>query len=627
VTARAADLHVRSTDPNPGGSTGTPGLAFLDFAEMAAYPVGALTKGNAAEVLSTGDVWTYDPTSTLVPDVTATAPLGQTVVAANGVGNWLRSNPYVLRWAGQGSWVVDPIAGSVEGSGSALDPIDSVSEFLRRTTSLLAVSIAVAPLGYDVLILSDCQTTEEIAIDGRMETGVVCYVFRADPIPIASFAVTAQVDAAPATQTLPTITCAGLPVSFTASGIVGTLGIVTAGANVGTEFWVMRDEGAGTKTATITQPQANIFDETPGFVDVGDTITFYSLVRLGSLVSVLQTGGAGAQTDFWNLQVADPALPHSFEAKAGAAVLANGCELGGGDVFGGAIGIAAFNCKAHSPRAETSGVYLLANGYTLTGGVTGRSLSHVDLVRHILYTVGVGVEDNAFCAVRAWAAFADTGATTCIQVQPGGQFDCAIHDGAAYVFGDAGCTGIALDVLPQGRVVYAHARPFVFSGASTDVQLGNHSVQFSELPYTNPIDLASVVEDASPNDIEDQYAALAADVTVLAINVATLATLNFTVNGLRQCQFWASWAVQVSGGAANSFLGLEIDGVQVLGAQLGLAGVASTVPGAFHYFAQLAAGAHTVRIRCHTLGGRADCRPATNPNEEHCAVGAKELYG
>lgn len=618
-------LPHRSGSANPGGSTGAPSLAFLDFAEMAAYDATLLAKGNQAEVLSTGDVWTYDPTSTLTPDTTATAPLGQTVVAATGPGNWLRSHPYVLRWAGQATWVVDPVAGSVEGSGSALDPIDSVSEFARRTTSLLAVSVAVAPAGYDVLILSDCETTEQVLLDGRMATGAVCYVFRADPVLISSFAVTGQVDANPATQTLPTITCGALPVSFTASGLVGKYAVVTAGANVGTEFWVMRDDGA--KTATITQPQANIFDETPGFVDVGDTVSFYNLVRLGSLVSVLQTGGGGAQTDFWNLAVADPGLPHSFEAKAGAAVLANGCELGGGDVYGGAIGVQAYNCKTHSPRAETSGVYTLANGYTPTGGVTGRSLSHIDLVRHIFYTTGLGIEDNAFCAVRAWAAFADAGATTCVRVQPGGQFDCAVHDGAAYVFGDAGCTGIAFDVAAQGRVVFDHGRPFVFPGVGTEVQLGNHSVQFSELPYTNPIDQASVVESNAPNDVEDQFAALAADVTVLAINVGTLATLTFTVNGNRQVQVWGTWCVQVSGGAANSFLGLEVDGVQVLGSQLGLAGVASSVPGAFHYFAQLAPGAHTVRIRCHTLGGRADCRPVTNPNEEHCVLGVKELYG
>lgn len=73
-------------------------------------------------------------------------PDGITVVAALNGGRWLRELAGDSRWEEQVTWYYDAAGGSLDGAGTADDPISSIAELARRlsgSTALTEVTLRV----------------------------------------------------------------------------------------------------------------------------------------------------------------------------------------------------------------------------------------------------------------------------------------------------------------------------------------------------------------------------------------------------------------------------------------------------------------------------------------------------
>jgi hypothetical protein len=606
------------------GSGGT-GLAFLNIAEMAAFPVAPLTKGATAEVLSLEDIWNYDPTSTLVPDVSAGSPLGRTIVAANGVGNWLRDRHFAsLRWREQVFWHLDPanaLAGDENDGGTALTPLFSIDELMDRLTGL-----AESSTGYDVTVSSDVLST--VVVDMTQKSGVNAIYFHGPLTAIAfgaaaSAVVDAAVDWAPAVPTPATITVNALPVSWTASGMIGKLVVVIASANparVGNTFQITEETGGDPKTAYISDVSAGVFTVSSGVVAAGDTIQVYDLVQLGTLTSAQVAGGEGAQVDFQYLILGDDDA-HAFEVRLGASLI-DSCIVHGINSSGGSA-IQMYNCvTTNGCRAEYGSFIQLVHGYTT--GVDARPSGNVELLNLVTYGT-ILIQQNAVVKTVGNGWVCSRGMATAWVISPGGLLDAYTSSG--YLFG-AGVTTNAFIIQAGGRVVFDHNKPPQYAGTPNPVSLGAMApIAFAQLPYTSPIDGACMVEGNAPNATEDQFAVQAADVSPAGAAAAVL-TLAFTVNGLRDCIIHTACGF-MHADSTNGLVQLWIDGVSVQSFGVGgIAGLAGLYGRAAHLWkAQLAAGAHTASVAASTAAGQLFFRAATQPLAEGSSIVVRELNG
>lgn len=634
----AVSKRSSATVAGPAGGGGLPSLAFLTKLEMSLYDASLLVKGTLATVLSLECPWNYDPTSTLVPDVDAGNPIGRTIVAAAGAlgGNWLRDRQFCAeRWKEQPLWWIDPASSggpaSDENPGTALLPLYSVNELEDRIGGP-----ALASTFHDVTIASSVLVpvvTRDYQRDGGH------YLFFHGPLtPISFGAAPSGVVAAgactvawnDATQTVGTIGCAGIPVSWTASSMIDKLAIIVGGPRAGTYFWLLEDLGlvGGVPTARISPPALVAFGGLPSTVLAGDEIQVYDTVQLGTTLSSDTLGGPGAQTDFQYL-ILGAATSHSFEVKEGYALI-DACLINGADTAADAL-LQLTGCQvARGCRAEAGAAIAAWDCYAPNDGAGGggweaREQSTIGLSRCVSYgTIQVRPGGQVLGFEETWIATLAVGPLVAWHVLPGGLVD--VYSQPTRVWGDNVSTAILIDA--QGRWVFDHAKPPVFAGAATDVVLGVMApLTFAQLPYTSPIDQASMVEGNASNGTEDQFVAQAADVNPVGAAVAVL-TLAFAVNGLRDVIVHSVWCCQQAA-ATTGTVELWIDGVAVQSfAQGGIAGMGGFYDaGANLWMAQLAAGAHTASVAAGTAAGQFFFRAATQPGLEGSSILVRELYG
>lgn len=117
-------------------------LIVPSYAVLAAFNVGApaSVQGRQAFVQSNGSLWSLMTSNAPPVDATAVDPLGQTVVNATGIAGarWVRQNVsgYLPADSLVTLWNIDPqnvtTRASVEAPGTALAPVSSVAEVMRR---------------------------------------------------------------------------------------------------------------------------------------------------------------------------------------------------------------------------------------------------------------------------------------------------------------------------------------------------------------------------------------------------------------------------------------------------------------------------------------------------------------
>jgi hypothetical protein len=233
-------------------------------------------------------------------------------------GQWVRMNIPNPQWLAAPFWDVDPVNGQDENTGwgttqanARLAPLKTMAEMNRR----LAGALNIAPT---IEIEGNIPNADDGGIQNlrtKTRDALPLIVGRIDPVggainpPVFSGAITGYVTAVPATNTPFQMTIASLPVSWTASGLLGLMIQKDDGTKTA---WVLADLGA--KTARISEPRTSTSTSSGNATNfvVGETVNVYALFsvpnwpygeqvlfpRTGNLeIKGLRASGAASQTN------------------------------------------------------------------------------------------------------------------------------------------------------------------------------------------------------------------------------------------------------------------------------------------------------------------------------------------
>ncbi len=275
-----------------GGGGGGPGegTLFVDSIAHGGVTLPSIVTGSlqaatlayVGEILSVGD-WFY-----LVRGQGLTADNINVVNSGTEAGaQWVRMNIPNQVWLAHTTvaafWAVDPVGGNDENRGcgatlaaARLVPLKTQAELNRRFSG----AVNIAP---QIELQGNIPNSDDIGFPNlRTQTRDLIPIVtgRIDPVggtvnpPVFSGAITGYVTAVPATNTPFQMTIAGLPVSWTASGLIGFMIQKNDGSKTA---WALADLGA--KTARISEPRTSstISPGVPTNFVVGETVNVYRL--------------------------------------------------------------------------------------------------------------------------------------------------------------------------------------------------------------------------------------------------------------------------------------------------------------------------------------------------------------
>lgn len=247
------------------GSAGAPGptspdLIFANIAAMAAFLATTTVSGTSAKVLTLEAEWTLLHSDTQTPDTSPAAPLGATVVAANGGGgNWVREPWPSEVWQAQTVWHLnDPsaAASNVENDGLTAPTAIPPDEYLRRTAGASG-RIPIFDNGITVVVF----------IDGTLFTPLLLPFSTKGPGAFANVAGTTNTVLRTGTFTAGTVALvkspytpwqiadSALTVGWTNANGAGLdlTGNLIFDTTVGSWAWILQAKGGSPKTAYPTQ--------------------------------------------------------------------------------------------------------------------------------------------------------------------------------------------------------------------------------------------------------------------------------------------------------------------------------------------------------------------------------------
>jgi len=464
----------------PGRAVTGTGLATVSVATvaaLAALDATAFPTGTVALVESVKDGFRLDKTSALTPTAMLT-------VAAVGGGNWVREGLPFLGFSLVLDWYWDPAnssgLASDDGDGLSLTtPLLTHAELMRR------VRAGGVTAGYSVHVMS-ASAAENLVINPQLTAVGFIYYF-SSPTALFSGTLTAVTNCSEATGQDPLITDTSLPVSWTASGLVGKVVRITGGARAGTQFVVQKD--MGTKQARISQPQNGIFSNSVvNTLQVGDPYTVYSFPKLGSLVSIDIHGGNGAQAAFSDLDVGAIGS-HSVEVKGIA--FFDSCILNGFDGTDAGAEIQFYNCAFVGGCRAVSGAKLLLRQGT-SGGCEARTGSAITLINHSCQGGNIAASSDGYIEVSSTGYASVFDVTVGALASPFGRLNIV-----GRLWGKS-VAGPRLSVKSGAAVVYDSTKPIAMTGTGVETTIGGVNKTYAELAsgpgYVNPTNFASVVQ-------------------------------------------------------------------------------------------------------------------------------------
>ena len=298
----------------------------------------ALSDGAIAAMASVKDLWWLDKASTLGTD-------GITVIGtASGAGRWVRACQSHLSWRKQTTWHINQATGNDEADGSTVGTaIASHDEFQRR------VADQDQPIAVDMLVTFEANYTGDIknAVSVSQVSPYGSITYQGSRSVIFSGSVTAATAWATGT-TVGTFDDAALPASWTASGGLNQLCVLTSGVNAGAASWIIKEPVA--KTARYS----GFWNElTFGVADPAITDT-YQVVSLTQIVGKITQIGAG-YTIFRNLDI-QPAGGFDTQIQIyGGYVGFSYCSLEVNSMAysgGGTFGHGFFGCKVNATTSR-----------------------------------------------------------------------------------------------------------------------------------------------------------------------------------------------------------------------------------------------------------------------------------
>lgn len=279
-----------------------------DLAALSALDDTKLDDGSLVPVETLHDGFFLDKASTATVD-------GITIVATKSdVGRWHRSNLTSNRWLSQATWYINATTGDDENDGSNGNQLKTLNEFLRRTGTGTLPQFTIINVETDL-----------------DEPGG--YVFRGD---YSSFLQIIGTRTVIGTGTLTSVQLwddtqvpgqdgqlvdTGIPTSWTASGYLDKMLVMTAGASAGGTAWIVKDLGSTTARFSPMYSDA--------FTVVDPTADTYEVVGLSKITKTLwlQHEGTIWFQDFDLIGDAPAFLP-TILADSGELITMR-CRLGG----------------------------------------------------------------------------------------------------------------------------------------------------------------------------------------------------------------------------------------------------------------------------------------------------------
>ncbi len=457
-----------------GGGSGS-SLTAANITAMSALDDSDLDNGSSAYILSVGDYFILDKTSTLTADAITVA------VTLSGTGRWIRQNASSIKWVNQATWYINASSGNDENSGvSSGAALQTHDEFMRR------ISRHTITQTIDVFIVGNY--TDDVNINVTFDNDTLVFLNYWGVItPIFTSTFTGVTNYNAASQQEDIVTDTAIPTSWTASSLVNKLIRVTSGTGAGAYAAVAKD--LGTKQARISR-WYDVLNFTEMTVGIGDTYEVYTVNKFGGTV-VLDVKGVG-QVYFSDLDLATTDVTHGVNAIRGTSFMI-GCHLNGLDIESTAEQVGLIACRIKN-GCRTNGSNIIMDACLAVRDTTAAIQSRengrifINTATMCQGTGGVSVDPRGFISVDEPLAIFDC--TTAMTVGNSGVLE--LND---YLWGK-GVSTTGIDVKANGAVSYDPAKvPAWVSSAPTNYVLsGGVSVASTEIPFFNLAKNAAIVE-------------------------------------------------------------------------------------------------------------------------------------
>jgi len=272
--------HATMTGPGRTGGGGgiSPfgGMSVTNGAALTALNANSFTTGTIVRVQSYKDEFILDKVTirTAIPN--------EVIASTSPTAWWVRleiKDPY---WEIQPTWYIDPVNGNDENEGDiagAGNALKTRAEYARRTDGTQLRS------NVTITIASSLGATD-IRIPHRMQTGVsingvprFIILYQGVKTLLFTGVITALTNRNGATSQQTLMTIAGIPVSWTASGLVGKIVEYDDGVGGFVRSTVVRDQGA--KQAWLSPPLNTVYSQGATFTN-GTTVRVYDCPSLST---------------------------------------------------------------------------------------------------------------------------------------------------------------------------------------------------------------------------------------------------------------------------------------------------------------------------------------------------------
>lgn len=246
-----------------------------------------------------------------------------------GVYSWVPiSQNASAPWKTQTDWGINSSTGNDAALGTAAAPLATWTEFRRRC---LAVGGFAGNLGLiTVQLFTNLGANDPMNEVGMTPpTGTVIFV-KGIPSVLFSGTFTAVTLKNPATNTAPSVTDSAIPASWTASGGIRQIGVITSGTSTGAYFSPIKDLGGkSTRISELTKADPitsswNPFNTTNPNAQVGDG---YSILVIPTVPQIIPDPGQSGSNGNWiHNQIANIGFLGTFASVTGIAINYLGCS-------------------------------------------------------------------------------------------------------------------------------------------------------------------------------------------------------------------------------------------------------------------------------------------------------------
>ncbi len=440
--------------------------AVTNIAALALVDDSTMVNGNGVHVGTLDCTWTLAVGSTATVD-------GITCIASLRGNRWMRSVVPSTKWQLQAQWRISEATGDDENTGLPGSPIYSWAELQRRTGGVFLSSPSAT-----VLFLDAEHNEDEVHF--YFEHGNAPFIRGTRTVLTSGVATSVQLWSSGVARG--ELTFSGLPTSWTASGYLDHIVQITSGYYEGYTFVPMLEPSP---KRCVFSPVVSNLDYYPGASEgpgpeEGATFDVLGLTHITGKVYI--HAASGLLPAFGDIELGTEGA-HAVAVRSGGVQFYN-CIVRGLDPEGSAY-VQLSGSMVTQFRAYTAaelrcyGAALIGNGTVFGGKLHAQS----SVCRGSIY---IG---RAYGGHASQLFIEDGGSELDSGLLMLGDSPLVVDRGA---FVDAalsrlwfsGCTTLGVSMAAESSMVYASARPIVFSGTTptTQVSMGGTTLTLGQLP-------------------------------------------------------------------------------------------------------------------------------------------------